>query len=368
MASIQKRPDGVWRARYRDDTGKEHARHFRRRVDAQGWLDEESAKLVTGTWIDPKLARTTVGEWCNQWLMGYGTRRASTVRQAQVHVKVIKATFGDRKLVAVKPSEVKAWTVVLGETYAPSTVYAIYRRFAQVMGDAVHDGLIPRSPCSRKTSPGQAKPRPYVATTAQVWAIHDAFPEWLRPAVLLGAFAGLRVAEAAALRVSDVDFMRGVVTPAVQYPAEPLKTDMSKTPIPIPHDLALGLAASVRTWRGDTLVTDQFGKQVGPWAIERAMREVRAMPSALLRASGLAELPEGFRFHDLRHYYASLLIAAGLDVKVVQTRLRHASAMTTLNTYGHMFPDKDESARAAIAAAFASRADYLRTQEVVTPV
>lgn len=181
MASIQKRPDGVWRARYRDDTGKEHARHFRRRVDAQGWLDEESAKLVTGTWMDPKLARTTVGEWCDQWLMGYGTRRASTVRQARVHVKVIKATFGDRKLASVKPSEIKAWTVVLGEAYAPSTVYAIYRRFAQVMSDAVHDGLIPRSPCSRKTSPGQAKPRPYVATTAQVWAIHDAFPSGCAP-------------------------------------------------------------------------------------------------------------------------------------------------------------------------------------------
>jgi integrase len=77
-------------------------------------------------------------------------------------------------------------------------------------------------------------------------------------------------------------------------------------------------------------------------------------------------LPPGFRFHDLRHYFASLLIAAGLDVKVVQTRLRHASAVTTLNTYGHMFPDKDESARAAVAAALAARADSVRTQGVVT--
>jgi integrase len=70
--------------------------------------------------------------------------------------------------------------------------------------------------------------------------------------------------------------------------------------------------------------------------------------------------------HDLWHYFASLLIAAGLDVKVVQTRLRHASAVTTLNMYGHMFPDKDESARAAVAAALAARADSMRTQGVVT--
>ncbi|WP_243874873.1 tyrosine-type recombinase/integrase [Arthrobacter woluwensis] len=60
-------------------------------------------------------------------------------------------------------------------------------------------------------------------------------------------------------------------------------------------------------------------------------------------------LPAGFRFHDLRDYYASLLIAAGLDVKVVQHRLRHASAKTTLDTHGHMWPDKDESARGAVA-------------------
>ena len=87
------------------------------------------------------------------------------------------------------------------------------------------------------------------------------------------------------------------------------------------------------------------------------MRDVRA---------GVEGLPEGFRFHDLRHYFASLLIGAGLDIKTVQTRLRHASATTTLNVYGHMFPDKDESARAAVAVAFAARADCLRTEETLT--
>jgi hypothetical protein len=48
MASIKKRDDGVWRARYRDGSGREHARHFARRVDAQRWLDEVTAAVVTG--------------------------------------------------------------------------------------------------------------------------------------------------------------------------------------------------------------------------------------------------------------------------------------------------------------------------------
>jgi len=68
-------------------------------------------------------------------------------------------------------------------------------------------------------------------------------------------------------------------------------------------------------------------------------------------------LPEGFMHHDLWHYFASLLVASGLDVKVVQARLQHASAMTTLNTFGHMCPGADESARAAIEGVLAARAD-----------
>ncbi len=62
------------------------------------------------------------------------------------------------------------------------------------------------------------------------------------------------------------------------------------------------------------------------------------------------DLPAGFRYHDLLHYFASLLIAKGADVKTVQARLRHASAKTTLDTYGHIWPDRDESTRAAVDA------------------
>jgi integrase len=61
--------------------------------------------------------------------------------------------------------------------------------------------------------------------------------------------------------------------------------------------------------------------------------------------------------HD--HYYASLLISSGLDVKVVQARLRHASAKTTLDTYGHLFPDSDEKTRAAIGDVMTTRSQNL---------
>jgi integrase len=64
----------------------------------------------------------------------------------------------------------------------------------------------------------------------------------------------------------------------------------------------------------------------------------------------------------LRHYFGSLLIASGADVKTVQARLRHASAKTTLDTYGHLWPGRDESTRAAVDAVLAARAEQARNR------
>ena len=110
MASIKRREDGQWRARYRDDAGREHARHFGRKTDAQRWLDEVSSSVVTGHYVDPKTARTTVEKWCETWLEGYKTRRPGTVKMARVHIALINKEFGPLPLSAVRPSMVKAWT------------------------------------------------------------------------------------------------------------------------------------------------------------------------------------------------------------------------------------------------------------------
>ena len=77
--------------------------------------------------------------------------------------------------------EVKAWLARLREDdLAQSYIYALYRRLSQIMDDAVHDGVLGRNPCSRRTSPPMGKAKLYVATTEQVWAIYDAMPDHLR--------------------------------------------------------------------------------------------------------------------------------------------------------------------------------------------
>ena len=98
------------------------------------------------------------------------------------------------------------------------------------------------------------------------------------------------------------------------------------------------------------------------------VKAARAFKCQARRCDGKEDapgLPAGFRYHDLRHYFASLLIANGADVKTVQARLRHGSAKTTLDTYGHLWPDKDESTMAIVDSVFKARfevpADSSRT-------
>jgi integrase len=178
--------------------------------------------------------------------------------------------------------------------------------------------------------------------------------------ILLGAFVGLRTAEVCGLRVTDVDFMRGVVSPAVQYPDAELKTETSKTPVPIPQSLSALLSAHVQAHViSEHMFRNEWADQLAPRVLERVFRAARA---GVVDSHGL---DASFRFHDCRHYFASLLIASGADVKVVQARLRHKSAKTTLDTYGHLWPDSDDSTRAAVDGVITAKieraADYLRT-------
>lgn len=190
----------------------------------------------------------------------------------------------------------------------------------------MHDKVLAHNPCSRRTSPPAGRQKVYVATSEQVWALYYAMPDTLRVAVLLGAFIGLRVSETAGLWVDDIDFDAGVVYPQRQWPERPLKTDASDMPAPIPAELVALLQESVTARAGRNVVCDELGKPASPkpaspWVIAWNLRKVKDQ---------VPGLPAEFSFQDLRHYYASLLIRHGSDIKTVQARVRHASAITTL--------------------------------------
>ena len=79
-----------------------------------------------------------------------------------------------------------------------------------------------------------------------------------------------------------------------------------------------------------------------------------------------ASLPVGTGFHALRHYYASLLIRHGESVKTVQARLGHATAVETLDTYSHLWPDSEDRTREAVDSVLGA-ADWTRTVPTSRP-
>jgi hypothetical protein len=78
MASVTKRPNGQWRAQYRDCAGTEHPRHFARKVDAQAWLDGVTAAVRAGSYVDPARSRLTIGGLAEQWIMGKVSLKPTT--------------------------------------------------------------------------------------------------------------------------------------------------------------------------------------------------------------------------------------------------------------------------------------------------
>ena len=166
-----------------------------------------------------------------------------------------------------------------------------------------------------------------------------------RLVVLFLAYTGVRFGEMAALRVSRLDVTRRRATIAESVTVVQGKGLVWGTPksherrqVPIPRFLVAELRDHIAGKEPDELVFNGV-RGGGPLRapIFRAGFHVAAA------AIGIPELHP----HELRHTAASLAIASGADVKVVQQMLGHSSAAMTMDVYGHLFSDRlDEVADA----------------------
>lgn len=354
MANVAKRPDGRWRARYRDAAGREHARHFSRRVDAQRWLDETTAAVVTGRYVDPKAGRVTVEAFATQWRSSL-VHRDGYLRVIDNALKnYIVPTFGDRALSSLRRSDVQAFVSALAQDRSANSVHNIFRVLSQVMGAAVDDLLVPASPCSRVKLPSRPTTAVKPPTPADVARLAEQVAPRQRALVVLLAGTGLRVSEALGLQVGDVDFLRATLRIERQRDSRregfiPPKTRSSVRTVPLGRIVVDELAAHLAAYGpapDGSVFTDELGRPLtySTW------RHV------------WAAVGTNYKTHDLRHYAASALIAGGASVKQVQMILGHASAAVTLGVYAHLWPGDDERARAILDTALA---DCVRTREVV---
>jgi integrase len=272
-------------------------------------------------------------------------------------------TFGDRALASIRPSEVQAWVRGRSEVLAPATVELVYRLFSGILGDAVNDRLIVRNPAKGVRLPRRTDKPVVPPTVDQVRTVVDEMPDRYAAIVTLAAGTGMRQGECFGLSVDRVDFLRRSITIdrqlvlAGKAPPQfgPPKTPASVRTVPLPQVVAEALASHIEQWprgRDGLIFTNKNDDPI------RRNRFSEIWRPAIRRAG-----VDGLRFHDLRHFYASLLINHGESVKVVQARLGHASASETLDTYAHLWPDNEERTRAAVDQIFGGRPGITRTAD-----
>ncbi|MFL6172270.1 MAG: tyrosine-type recombinase/integrase [Marmoricola sp.] len=202
-------------------------------------------------------------------------------------------------------------------------------------------------------------------THEQVARLADEIDEEFRTLILIMAYCGLRWGEVTALRVRDIDVLRGRLTVArgaVELPDgiayDSPKSHAQRTLV-IPASLRPGVEAHMSGKSPDSLLfTSPEG---GP--LRASNFRQRSFAPAVKRA-GLGITP-----HDLRHTAASLAIASGANVKAVQRMLGQQSAAMTLDTYSGLFDSDLEAVADGLDKGIAAAAaDYLRTSSQITPL
>ncbi|MCU1698271.1 MAG: phage integrase family protein [Mycobacterium sp.] len=359
MASIKKLPNGMWRARYRDDYGKEHAKHEARKADAQAWLDEKTSELLAGTHVDPKAGLITFRAYFDQWSVRQvwvrGTLDAMTLTARSV-------PFADLPMRTIRRSHVEAWIKKMdADGLAASTVGVRYNNLRTTFRAAKADKVIGSDPTEGLTLPRQrrAEAAMNIPTPEEVGKLLAAAEVWFKPYIALCAFAGLRQGEAAAVKLDDIDFLRRKLTLSRQVQRVPgaavgatrefrAPKFGSERVIFLPEGLVLMLSEHARTVG---VSGDDGWLFVGPPLKTTVHRWWRKS----VVGAGLSDI----RMHDLRHFFASGLIANGCDVVTVQRAMGHSNATTTLATYSHLWPTAEERISKASEALMESCAEIL---------
>lgn len=364
MASIKKRPDGKWRARYRDEAGKEHARHFQRKVDAQRWLDEVTASVVTGRYVDPSAGLETFKQWFARW-SDRQVWAKGTIDSAET--ALANAPFNDVQLKDLRTHHIETWVKSMSTRLSPATVSNRFNFARMALKAAVRDRLIPEDPSDGVRLPRKRKAEATMVlpTPEQVGKAVSEAPEWFRAYVAVCAFAGLRLGEASGLQVGDVDFLRRTLRISRQVQG----SNRASSEVVLPKH------GSERTvFIPERLVTilSMHVQEVGVYGDEQWLfstaghlwhRGIAGHHWRMLREKvGMEENT----LHDLRHFYASGLIADGCDVVTVQRSLGHSTPSITLNTYAHLWPTAEDKTRAAASGLMESSgitlADPVRTE------
>lgn len=356
MASIRRRelPDGQvrWDVRYRlPGEHREHSRSFAKEREAKAYRSKLETDIRKGIVVDPRRQDVTVADWCDEWLAGKVNLSPKTRDRYEGVLRAhIRPRWGRVKLSQLRHADVQKWLSGLG--LAAASVRKIHGVLSQALDYAVKDGRLGVNPAAGVSLPRMRQSEKVFLNHEQVRALAEACGPEYELVVLFLAYTGLRWGEMAALRVKNLDFTRQrvivaeSVTPVGGRLVFGPPKGHARREVPIPRFLTA------------PLMNRTAGKGPGEFVflgLRGGVMRTRTFQRVAL-AKAVAALGLGyFTPHMLRHTAASLAIASGADVKVVQTMLGHKSATMTLDLYGHLFGDRldvvAESMEAARVAA-----------------
>lgn len=341
-----KRPRGEgsrWRAWYIDADGKERTKRFATKQPAEDWLSSQTADLTKGTWIAPERSAETFGVVAAEWLASKKTSRSpKTAAGYESLLKtVVLPTWRDVPLKDLRHGDLQQWVTELSTTggtrkggtgLSPSRVRQAHQVISAVLRYAVRTDRLVKNVAQDIDLPAKrSAPRRYL-THKQLQQLAAKAGRFEALTLVLG-YCGLRMGEAIALRRKDVGnrsiTVRASVTSVTgQGQVEgDTKTHRSRE-VPVPAFVWERLKGELPSDPDELVFPSRRSGHltIGEyrWVFDRAASDI-----------GL----DGFVPHELRHTCASLAISAGANVKAVQALLGHASAVMTLDLYGHLLSD-----------------------------
>lgn len=366
MGSVDRQPNGRWRARYRDPQGRSRSRTFDRKGDAERFLTQNGIELQRGEWIDPAARRVLFSEWADGWWETTIRLRPTTRRGYwQILQNHVLPYFGQRPLTAIDYMDVErfvAFKLAEGEIGAKK-IRDCVSVVSLIMQSAVKSGARRDNPAAghRVTVRRRRIRQGDVLTMQQVHDLVEHVRDPYKPAVWLLVLTGMRPSELCGLRIRSVDFARNLLSVTeslvsvsaygdhkIALVEGPPKTEAGDRTIPIPSWLTIDIAEHLRTRM------EQRGAPLDPReplfvnGAGRPLNRDKFRETVIKPALAAAGLPTNLRTYDLRHGHASMLIDLGANVLAVAQRMGHSDPSVTLREYGHLYQGVQEQLSAKL--------------------
>jgi integrase len=335
---------------YSKRDAKKIRKTFPTKTAAKTWRDDANTQLAKGGLRAPR--PTTLREAWEAWHQGAeaGTIRnrsgdrykPSAIRGYHQGMRLrVLPEFGPVRLADLDRVDLQALIHRLLELgLAPSTVEVTLLPVRAIYRQALERGEIAVNPCDKLRLPRSDARRDRIASPAEGAALIAAVPLEDRPLWATAMYGGIRRGEIQALRACDVDLAAGLLRlkHGWDYKEGPieLKSNAGRRKVPIPAILRDHLMEQrLRVERGGEQLF--FGRTAAdPFSPDQIQRRA----DKAWKAAGL----ERITYHECRHTYASLMIAAGVNAKALSTYMGHANISITMDRYGHLMPGSEDQA------------------------